>query len=46
MGKVHFCGSLFKEKSQLTETAGRFGMLQACCGRLAEEANAGEIKDA
>lgn len=31
-------------KSQLTGTARRVGMLQAHCGRQAEEANAGEIK--
>lgn len=45
---VHFLGSCLQEgktsKSQLTGTARRVGMLQAHCGRQAEEANADEVK--
>lgn len=45
---VHFLASCLQKgktsKSQLTGTARRVGMLQAQCGRQAEEANAGEVK--
>lgn len=46
MGKVQFLWQKFKvRKSHLTKVSQRFGILQVCCGRLAEGANAGKIKD-